>query len=296
MYHSGELAIQRRLGVASEAARMEKTVRREIPSVARHFVDEGHFVALALRGADGFPALRIGAGHEVVRVVGPSEVEVDLAHTVGSDDDLQLSDGAVVGMIVIDFATRRRMRLNGHVALPENGLPIVVADAVYSNCHKYIQQRRLRDGTHDVASASVVSDALSDAAMRLIATADTFFIGTAHPKAGADANHRGGAPGFVEVLDRRHLRWPDYPGNRMYQTLGNIIVDDRVGLGFLDFETGAAAFVQGRVAIVFDSQGSGERIQSIDLTVERVTTYANAGLARYDLIAASPHNPPVEAR
>lgn len=295
MYHTGELEVQRRLGVASEAGRMGKWIRRELAAAARRFIDEGHFVALTLRRVDGFPTLRIGAGREVLRVAGPREVELDLAQTVGVDDDLQLRDNEMVGMIIIDFATRRRMRVNGRLALLEKDRAIVVIDAVYSNCPKYIQQRTLRDLTNDVASGSVVSGSLSDEAMRLIAAADSFFIGTLHPEAGADASHRGGAPGFVEVVDRKHLRWPDYAGNRLYQTLGNLMVDDRVGLAFLDFETGGAVFVQGRAAVVFDSQPSGERIESIGVTVERVTTFADVGIGRYELIARSPRNPLVAA-
>lgn len=99
----------------------------------------------------------------------------------------------MVEMIVVDFPTRRRMRLNGRLRLPENGVPIVVANAVYSNCAKYIQQRVLRDARSSIHSDSLTSDSLSDEAM-LIAGADTF--GTVQAEAGADANHRGGAPGF----------------------------------------------------------------------------------------------------
>jgi predicted pyridoxine 5'-phosphate oxidase superfamily flavin-nucleotide-binding protein len=58
-----------------------------------------------------------------------------------------------------------------------------------------------------------------------------------HAPAGVDCSHRGGNPGLVRVLDERRLVFPDYSGNNMFQTLGNLSLDSRAGLLFLDFET-----------------------------------------------------------
>ena len=58
-----------------------------------------------------------------------------------------------------------------------------------------------------------------------VAAADTFFIASAAPGGGADASHRGGNPGFVRVRDAATLEWPDYSGNTMFNTLGNITAD-----------------------------------------------------------------------
>jgi predicted pyridoxine 5'-phosphate oxidase superfamily flavin-nucleotide-binding protein len=74
---------------------------------------------------------------------------------------------------------------------------------------------------------------------RLIREADTFFIASSHRDGGADASHRGGNPGFVHVLNETKLIWPDYSGNGMFQTLGNLAIDPRAGLLFMDFESGA---------------------------------------------------------
>ena len=69
------------------------------------------------------------------------------------------------------------------------------------------------------------SSSLSAAQRARIGAADTFFIASAHPEGGADASHRGGRPGFVRVTGQRSLAFPDYPGNNMFNTLGNLTAD-----------------------------------------------------------------------
>ena len=93
------------------------------------------------------------------------------------------------------------------------------------------------------------SSALDARTRALVAGADTFFIATWHPGGGADASHRGGRPGFVRVLDDRTLEFPDYPGNNMFNTLGNLVGHPRAGLLFVDFERGDLLQLTGRAKI-----------------------------------------------
>ena len=94
---------------------------------------------------------------------------------------------------------------------------------------------------------------LSSQHQRLIARADTFFIATDHPESGADISHRGGNPGFVRIVDSRRLAIPDYSGNNMFNTLGNIVANPRVGLLFIGFESGRTLQLTGRATIDWDS-------------------------------------------
>lgn len=80
---------------------------------------------------------------------------------------------------------------------------------------------------------------MTSAAQILVAGADTFFLGTTHPTRGNDASHRGGPPGFVRVTSPTTLWWPDFPGNNMFNSFGNLAVDDEAALLFTDFTTGA---------------------------------------------------------
>ncbi len=97
---------------------------------------------------------------------------------------------------------------------------------------------------------------LAEAQRAWIRRADTFFIATSHPEAGADASHRGGMPGFVRVEGDR-LVWPDYAGNAMFNTLGNIALHPRAGLVFPDFEAGATLQLTGRAAVDWDRDRAG---------------------------------------
>ncbi len=128
----------------------------------------------------------------------------------------------------------------------------------------------------------------------LVACADTFFIATAHPERGADASHRGGAPGFVRVEGGRRLVWPDYSGNAMFNTLGNLAVDPRAGLLFVNFENGDTLQVSGRAGIIWDEGRAAEFAGAervVEFDVEEVVDTRGALPLRWRLEEYSPFNP-----
>jgi hypothetical protein len=196
---------------------------------------------------------------------------------------------------VIDLATRRRMRVNGRVERGASPIRVAV-DECFANCPKYIQQRELvtesRAAAPDPSSRQV--PALSIAQQLRIARADTFFIASGHGATGLDASHRGGAFGFVEVLDERHLAWPDYAGNSMFQTLGNLETDPHAGLVFADFATGDLLQLIGRARVDFDPAraakfAGAERI--VDFEIDAVRETRAALPLRSYAVEASPYNP-----
>src|SRR5262245_8801280 len=151
----------------------------------------------------------------------------------------QIAPGDHVGLLFIELATRRRLRVNGIVGKRlGDALWIRVAEA-YPNCPKYIQRRELvsaadeKPAPHPAPSAegTVVDESLA----RLIRDADTFFVASAHPNGSVDCSHRGGKPGFITV-EGNTLHIPDYPGNSMFGTLGNLVLNPRAGLTFIDFD------------------------------------------------------------
>jgi predicted pyridoxine 5'-phosphate oxidase superfamily flavin-nucleotide-binding protein len=141
------------------------------------------------------------------------------------------------------------MRVNGHVARTGDGLTIT-ADQVFANCPKYITPREVPppSGVTETGHAP----GLTDAQRAVVARADTFFVGTHVPGRGADASHRGGPPGFVTVTGPRTLSWPDYRGNAMYLTLGNLELDPACGLLFPDWVGGRPLRLTGRAAVDWD--------------------------------------------
>jgi predicted pyridoxine 5'-phosphate oxidase superfamily flavin-nucleotide-binding protein len=120
------------------------------------------------------------------------------------------------------------------------------------------------------------------------------FIASVHEGAGADASHRGGQPGFVRVLDARRLRLPDYSGNNMFQTLGNITADPRVGLLVPDFETGTTLQLTGRARILWEPgelAGLTGAQRAVDVEIDEVVETAGRVPAGWRFVEYSPFNP-----
>lgn len=79
-----------------------------------------------------------------------------------------------------------------------------------------------------------------------------FFLATTAADGQPDCSYKGGMPGFVRIIDEQTLVFPDYDGNGMFRSLGNIAVNPRVGLLFIDFEQGNRMRVNGRAVLQFD--------------------------------------------
>src|SRR4030095_6224466 len=124
--------------------------------------------------------------------------------------------------------------------------------------------------------------------------ADTLFIASVHADAGADASHRGGQPGFVRVLDERRLLIPDYAGNNMFQTLGNITADPRVGLLFVDFDTGTTLQLTGRARIPWDRKPFGQMKgaeRALEVEIDQIVEIEGKGGLVWRFLDYSPFNP-----
>jgi predicted pyridoxine 5'-phosphate oxidase superfamily flavin-nucleotide-binding protein len=229
----------------------------------------------------------------------PDERTVTVAAAPPADAPLAraLAAGeAPVGLLGIEPETRRRMRVNGR-AVREGGGMRVRTDQVYSNCPKYIQRRHVT-AAGGTPRAGAERERLGRADHRLVAAADTFVIATAGPD-GADASHRGGEPGFVTVHDDAHLSFPDYAGNTMYMTLGNLAANPRAGLVFLDWETGDALQLTGRAVIDWSPERAAatpgaQRV--VDFHIDRVLATPGAVPYRWALDERSRFNPPVQVR
>ncbi|MBW4420380.1 MAG: pyridoxamine 5'-phosphate oxidase family protein [Myxacorys californica WJT36-NPBG1] len=95
---------------------------------------------------------------------------------------------------------------------------------------------------------------MTDADRDAIAQTDTFFIASTHSQQGADVSHRGGYPGFVQVIGAATLMFPDYAGNIMFQTLGNLSINPNAGLLLIDFEQGQTLQLSGQARILWDAE------------------------------------------
>ena len=153
-----------------------------------------------------------------------------------------------IGLLIMDPTTRRRMRINGRATLRADDGITIETEAVYSNCPRYIRPRRPPDGTSVSAPTLQVADRVDGEVRALIESTDTYFLHTAHPDAGADASHRGGTIGDLR-LDGERLLFPDYAGNNLLNSFGNLVVEPRLTVTVPDFHTGDVLAVRGRAMI-----------------------------------------------
>jgi predicted pyridoxine 5'-phosphate oxidase superfamily flavin-nucleotide-binding protein len=117
--------------------------------------------------------------------------------------------------------------------------------------------RRLQD----VRETRPLADRLEQVTVRSTFTAEDrafiearpmVFVATADAQGHPECSYKGGLPGFVRALDDRTLAFPDYDGNGMYRSWGNVLVNPSVGLLFLDFEVPKRLRVNGSAQIGAD--------------------------------------------
>ena len=94
----------------------------------------------------------------------------------------------------------------------------------------------------------LVSDKLTDY-RGLIESRDMFFLATADEKGQPSCSYKGGDPGFVRVVDEHTLAFPNYDGNGMYLSMGNVLKNPQVGILFIDLEDGDRLRVNGEASI-----------------------------------------------
>lgn len=264
-WHAGELAVQARVGVAERMAEIgPRVVRNHLPEQHQRFYEQ---LPLMLAGAvdpTGRPWATVLVGPPgFVQAPDAGHLRFATAPIPGDPAAAGFTPGAPLGLLGIELHTRRRNRVNGELlAAGPGGLHLRVRQTV-GNCPQYIQGREfdwVRDAADTRPRAVEHLTALDAATAGFIAAADTAFVATHAAGAGADVSHRGGPAGFVRVQGERTLLLPDYAGNRMFMTLGNLQLDGRAGLLFIDFERGDLLSLTGRAEIVW----SGPEVEALD--------------------------------
>ena len=255
-WHAGEKQLQAHLGIAEQ---MEvygrKAIRSEMPDQHRQFYQQLPFMLYGVVDADGNPWASIlegplGFAHSPA----PSLLLLDCLPA--ADDPAQLHPGAAIGLLGIELHTRRRNRINGRVGvMTASGFGVSVEQS-FGNCPKYIQLRQFHSVPLADPSTRIVQylGGLDDAARAIIAEADTFFVASYVDVDGGrsvDVSHRGGQTGFVRI-DGNRLTIPDFAGNRFFNSLGNLLLNPRAGLLFIDFNSGDLLQLSGRTEIILE--------------------------------------------
>lgn len=263
-WHAGEVEIQNHIG---DAARMAEIGRRTI----RPFLIEQHrdffpllaFIVIGAVDQEGDPWATLRAGTPGF-ASSPDPLHLRIA-TIQEDQDpadAAMKDGDAIGLLGIDLATRRRNRLNGRIeGRDAEGLSVAV-DQSFGNCPQYIQRRafsfhRPSDTPSPIAARHMTR--FDERARAIISASDGFYVASyVDLETGGrqvDVSHRGGKPGFVGINDEDTLTVPDYPGNHFFSTLGNMRLNPRAGLVFIDFDTGDLLQVTGDAEVDLERPG-----------------------------------------
>ncbi|KAK5740513.1 hypothetical protein LTR17_004550 [Elasticomyces elasticus] len=265
-------------------------------------------------GEKGF-ARPLGGGIVGFRTAVTGRFDPVVGELVGQDATGEVvkeeGEGRIVSGLTIDLETRKRVKMCGRMvagalstredeitgrneSVAEIQLVLKIEQSL-GNCPKYLNRKRI---TPTFARPELVSDSsnLSERALQLLAKADLFFVSSSG-KQDMDTNHRGGPPGFLRAsTDATSVVWPEYSGNRLYQTLGNLYVNPLCGICVPDFDTGDMLYMTGTTEIFSGREANALLPRSnlcVQLTITAARFVAQALPFRGEEGQRSPYNPVV---
>jgi predicted pyridoxine 5'-phosphate oxidase superfamily flavin-nucleotide-binding protein len=297
-FHAGEAACQAEMSIAERMERLgAQVIRGAMPEQHREFFPLLPFIVTGSVDRDGQPsASLLAAPPGFVFSIDAKTLRVDALPPAGDPLEANLVEGAPLGLLGIQAHTRRRNRVNGNVLeRDELGFTLRVTQS-FGNCPKYITPREaIYVGSAARGEVEVTSE-LDEQARTLIAGADTFYLASAHPAAresrapseGVDVSHRGGPPGFAHFIDDRSFVIPDFQGNNFFNTLGNLRLEPRAGLVFVDFVRGDVLALEAHARAQpgrhpLDGDAGTGRVVRFDVT--RVRFHAGASPLRFQTLS-----------
>jgi predicted pyridoxine 5'-phosphate oxidase superfamily flavin-nucleotide-binding protein len=284
-FHAGEQRVQSLIGVREQVERMGRNmIREDMPDQHRALFEALPMLVVGSTDSAGRLWASFLAGEPgFVRSPTAKLLTVSAAPLQGDPLRENVRVGAALGLLGIQLETRRRNRANGRVIAQDERAFTVQVEQSFGNCKQYIQAREPTFDPTLLGSAGAVAvegARLSARAASLLTRTDTFFIATASAAAasgkageGVDVSHRGGRPGFVRVTEGVHgsvLTVPDFTGNFIFNTLGNLQVNPRAGIVCADFESGDVLMITGSTQVIWEGEAvaafpGAERLLSFEL-------------------------------
>ncbi len=315
-FHQGELEIQQLAEESDIAQRNGSVISHKILPGAIPFISQQNMLVMSSVDDQGqvWASLLIG-NPGFISAPNKTSLRLDTRMMMTYRDDPlwhNIKTIPNVGLLAIELGTRRRYRVNGHIELSEDTKFTITVEQAYPNCPKFIQCRQLKFPQTVMNNQSLLSSkgtALSSEQCLLIEKADSFFVGSANvieqqtddmitgsvDSFSCDASHRGGYPGFIEIINGKRLRIPDYQGNGIFNTLGNIQLYPKAGLIFIDFKQGVLLQITGDAKIFWQQDdpnnktGGTQRFWELDIKAWQQTQLPID--LSWEFFDYSPHNP-----
>ncbi|MBL6445996.1 pyridoxamine 5'-phosphate oxidase family protein [Fulvivirga sp. 29W222] len=302
IFHQGEKEIQKRVGEQAVADRNGRAISNTITRGAFNFIEKQPMAVVSSADNKGqvWVSLLVG-DFGFVTVPNAKALTIHKSRIYSDANDIffqNLESNVNVGSLFIELDTRRRFRINGVASLHGDKIDVTVEEA-YPNCPKYIQQRVIssRENFGQVKVEKAKETSLTHDHINWIKASDTLFVGSQSNNSRFDASHRGGNPGFVDVLDEKTLKIPDYKGNGMYNTLGNFVQNPNAGLLFIDFQNQRTLQLTGTAEIMFDPTGEQDLVKTTGtgrywlFRVKESIVTTNHHHVNWELMSYSPFNP-----
>ncbi|KLA31694.1 pyridoxamine 5'-phosphate oxidase family protein [Bacillus cereus] len=300
VFHSGERAVHNMLGVQKIANTASTMIQPIMTKKFMTFVNGRNSFMISSMDEKGRVWSSFLAGKEgIIQAVDCDLIKINVGINEGDPLFTNILHNKEVGIIVIDFASRIRIRINGTVVNKfSDGSFEVKTEQVFGNCPKYIQARNFTYNETAVGGTKQFNKqyALNEKQQELISQADTFIIASSSSEGKLDISHRGGMPGVIHIISEQKIVFPDYSGNMLFNTLGNIIENPNVGLLFFDFANGDTLQLTGKASIIWDVDESSlsrfpgaQRLIQFQL-VEAIQTM-NRNTHQWEFVTYSSFNP-----
>jgi uncharacterized protein len=267
IFHSGEREVQRRTGEIIIANSNGRIINNVIVAGAINFIEKQPMVIVSSIDSSGnaWASLLIG-DFGFAKVNNPKMMVFDKSMLSSAKEDIfyqNIEENHEIGSLFVELSSRRRFRINGTTSINKNHIEINIHEA-YPNCPKYIQRRVISVPDYFENSASIIThgNQLKKDEKDWILNADTIFVASLSNNGKMDVSHRGGNPGFIEIIGENTLKIPDYQGNSMYNTLGNFIQNPNSGILLVNFEKGETLQLTGKADLLFDQNSEEDKIKT----------------------------------
>lgn len=267
IFHDGQLAVQSITGEKEIAKMRIPMIKDAIHPRSIPFIE---YQLLAFPGSediDGNIWLSLIVGKRgFIKIPSIHEINFDLSKVISNKNDVffkNIETKPTTGMLFHDAERRARYRVWGTAQKKENQLVFNIKMG-YPSCPKHIQREvfkspKVKDNLNVISKRGSI---LNSSEKKWIASAHTFFIATQTKKGDIESSHRGGNPGFIKILESGLLRVPDYLGNSMFSTLGNIYENQKAALLFVDYTKGITLQLTGKATLQFDQNSEEDLHQS----------------------------------
>ena len=167
-------------------------------------------------------------------------------------------------------------------------------DSMFHEGMRKLQDMRETRKIADRLEQVIVHAAFSESDKAFIQNCPMVFVATADTDARPDCSYKGGLPGFVRVINDQTLVFPDYDGNGMYRSWGNLDVNPHIGLLFIDFENQSRLRVNGTAKISKDDPLHSEypgAVFVIRVTAEKIFPACPRYIHKMQLVELSTYVP-----